>query len=301
MDVTTTDTASTDTSAEATDSTETTDVSEQENESTPQVKEEPKAPAPKYRFKLKVDKEEKEAEYDHETAQRLIQKGLGADKRFNEVQHKLMELERREERLKDANYKLSDKQARRQALRDMGIDPAAFAEELLMEELEQSALTPEQRRIKELEDFKSMKELEEKTLREHNENLKQQQEYKKAVDSIDQEITKVLQSEGIEKNLETVERVLQHMRAAHAVGHDISVQEIVEKLKESQHKTLKSFVSNKKIDELAALLGEDALKQLNDHYLSKRTGKQAVSGGVRIVQKQSADKITDPHSFFKSL
>lgn len=271
------------------------------NESQAPAKQTKKEEPPKYKFKFKIDKEEREAEYDHETTQRLIQKGLGADKRFNEIQHKAMELEKREAKIKEANSRLTDKQVRRQALRELGIDPVAFAEELLMEELEEQSLSPEERRIKELEAFKKQKEEEEKTLEEQYKAYQQEKEYKQIVTDLDSQITDILKTEGVEKNLETVERILQYMRAAHASGQDLSVPEIVAKLKESSFSTLKSMVSGKKIDELAKILGEDTLKQLNDHFLKKRTNP-ASGGGVKIVPRETKqEKITDPQAFFRSL
>jgi len=251
------------------------------------------------KLKLKLDKREEEREFDQESLTRTVQKGLVADRRFEEAARKEQEVRKLANELQDKYSKLTDKQARKLALQELGVDPIQFAEELMQEYLEEQSLTAEQRRIKELEAFQKQKQREEEEYRRQIEQQQEMQAQQKYFKEIDDTITQVLQNEGIEKNLEVVERIIQYMRAAHRVGQDISVEEIVSKLKNDGTNFIKSFVQNKDVERLANLLGEDMLKEINNYYLKKRVGGKPPVQVVSRSQKQA--QTVDPYLFFKNL
>lgn len=251
------------------------------------------------KLKLKLDKREEEREFDQESLTRTVQKGLVADRRFEEAARKEQEVRKLANELQDKYSKLTDKQARKLALQELGVDPIQFAEELMQEYLEEQSLTAEQRRIKELEAFQKQKQREEEEYQRQIEQQKEMQAQQKYFKELDDTITQVLQTEGIEKNLEVVERIIQYMRAAHRVGQDISVEEIVSKLKNDGANFYKSFVPNKDVERLAQFLGEDMLKEINNYYLKKRVGGKPPVQVVSRSQKQSQS--VDPYLFFKNL
>ena len=251
------------------------------------------------KLKLKLDKREEEREFDQESLTRTVQKGLVADRRFEEAARKEQEVRKLANELQDKYSKLTDKQARKLALQELGVDPIQFAEELMQEYLEEQSLTAEQRRIKELEAFQKQKQREEEEYRRQIEQQQEMQAQQKYFKEIDDTITQVLQNEGIEKNLEVVERIIQYMRAAHRVGQEITVEEIVSKLKNDGTNFIKSFVQNKDVERLANLLGEDMLKEINNYYLKKRVGGKPPVQVVSRSQKQS--QTVDPYLFFKNL
>lgn len=251
------------------------------------------------KLKLKLDKREEEREFDQESLTRTVQKGLVADRRFEEAARKEQELRKRELELQDKFSKLSDKQSLKKALQELGVDHVQLAEELMQEYLEEQSLTAEQRRIRELEAFQRQKQQEEEEYRRQIEQQQEMQAQQKYFKEIDDTITQVLQNEGIEKNLEVVERIIQYMRAAHRIGQEITVEEIVSKLKNDGTNFIKSFVQNKDVERLANLLGEDMLKEINNYYLKKRVGGKPPVQVVSRSQKQAQS--VDPYLFFKNL
>ncbi len=251
------------------------------------------------KLKLKLDKREEEREFDQESLTRTVQKGLVADRRFEEAARKEQEVRKLANDLQDKYSKLSDKQARKLALQELGVDPIQFAEELMQEYLEEQSLTHEQRRIKELEAFQKQKQQEEENYKRQLEEQQEMQAQQKYFKEIDTTITEVLQTEGIEKSLEVVERIIQYMRASHRVGQEITVPEIVSKLKNDGNNFIQSFVKNKNVEQLASLLGEDMLKEINNHYLKKRVGGKPP---VQVVaRRQAQSQSVDPYLFFKNL
>lgn len=251
------------------------------------------------KLKLKLDKREEEREFDQESLTRTVQKGLVADRRFEEAARKEQEVRKLMQDLQENYTKLTDKQARKMALEQLGINPVELAEELMLEYLEEQSLTAEQRRIRELEAFQKQKQQEEEEYRRQLEQQHEMQAQQKYFKEIDDTITQVLQNEGIEKSLEVVERIIQYMRAAHRVGEEITVPEIVSKLKNDGTNFIKSFVQNKDVERLANILGEDMLKEINNYYLKKRVGGKPPVQVVSRSQKQSQS--IDPYLFFKNL
>ncbi len=269
---------------------------------TPNTQASPEAKEPEFKpikLKLKLDKREEEREFDHDTLTRTVQKGLVADRRFEEAARKEQEVRKLANDLQDKYSKLSDKQARKLALQELGIDPIQLAEELMSEYLEEQSLTAEQRRIKELEAFQKQKQEEEEAYRKQLEQQQEMQAQQNYYKEIDETISQVLETEGIQKNLEVVERIIQYMRAAHKTGVEITVPEIVSKLKNDGTNFIKSFVQNKNVEQLAVLLGEDMLKEINNHYLKQRVGGKPPVQVVTRTQKQNVP--VDPYLFFKNL
>lgn len=251
------------------------------------------------KLKLKLDKKEEEMEFDYDKLTRTVQKGIVADRRFEEAARKEQEVKKMMSEIEDRYSRLTDKQARKMALQDLGVDPVQLAEELMTEYLEEQTMTQEERRIRELEMFKQQKEREEQELIERFKAQQEEQEMQTYYKQIDQQITEALQAEGINKNLETVERILQYLRAAHMNGVEITVPEIVERLKNDGKAFLKSFVDGKKAEQLAELLSEDTLKEINNYFLKKRTG--GTKAAVSIAPRQPKQAPVDPYLFFKNL
>ncbi|HNJ38840.1 MAG TPA: hypothetical protein PL071_12625, partial [Nitrosomonas sp.] len=107
--------------------------------------ENPQSEAPKepefkpIKLKLKLDKKEEEREFDQESLTRTVQKGLVADRRFEEAARKEQEVRKLMQDLQENYTKLTDKQARKIALEQLGINPVELAEELMLEYLEEQS------------------------------------------------------------------------------------------------------------------------------------------------------------------
>jgi hypothetical protein len=278
------------------------DTSSQGSKSQPEAKATESTSFKPIKIKLKLDKEEREMEFDEPTLKMRLQKGLVADKRFEEAHRKEQDVQRIAKELKETYSKLSDKQARKIALEELGINPLQFAEELMLEYLEEEGMSDQDRKMRDLENFKAKREQEILQQQEEEQRQLEQQEQQQYYKEIDDTITQVLKTEGIDKNLETVERIIQYLRSAQRAGYDMSVPEIVEKLKEDGSNYYKSFVKSATPEKLAEMLGEEMLKKVNDYYLKKRTTNMPVTQ-VKILNNNSSRKSNheDPYTFFKNL
>jgi len=251
------------------------------------------------KLKLKLDKREEEREFDQESLTRTVQKGLVADRRFEEAARKEQEVRKLMQDLQENYTKLTDKQARKMALEQLGINPVELAEELMLEYLEEQSLTAEQKRIRELEAFQKQKQQEEEELLQQFKKQQEEKQLREEYKVIDQEISESLNKYGIAKNLETVERILQYLRAAEQNGVKISVDEVVDRLDKSGKAFARSFYEGKKGDELLDALGEDVALEVNRAYLKRRTGgKPPVQA---VSNRQVEEKPIDPYLFFKNL
>lgn len=251
------------------------------------------------KLKLKLDKKEEEMEFDYDKLTRTVQKGIVADRRFEEAARKEQELRKRELELQDKFSQLSDKQSLKKALQELGVDHVQLAEELMTEYLEEQTMTQEQRRIRELEMFKQQKEREEQELIERFKAQQEEQELRQHYTEVDHEIAESLERHGIEKNLATAARVLNYLLAAEAHGIKISVDDVVEKLAEEWETNSKGHLSKKTPEQLAKLLGEDQLVAINNWFLKRRTG--GAKAAVSIAPRQAKQAPVDPYLFFKNL
>lgn len=251
------------------------------------------------KLKLKLDKKEEEMEFDQDRLTRTVQKGIVADRRFEEAARKEQEVKKMMSEIEDRYSRLSDKQFLKKILQEQGVDHLQLAEEYLLEHLQEASLTQEERKIRELEMFKEKKEREEQELLEQFQRRQKDEEIKKHYTQLDQEISASLEKHGIEKNLSTVERILQYLRAAERSGIALDVEEVVERLSSEWQSYNRSHLVTKSAEELERLLGEEKIKEIISYNVRKKAGNRTP---VQIVSKQATQqKVTDPYLFFKNL
>lgn len=92
-----------------------------------------------------------ETELDHERASHFLRTKESAQKRYQEAARLREEAERREAELEAYLEEIKSPKGLRALAKDLGMSPREVAEEILAQELEEASLTPDQRRLRELE------------------------------------------------------------------------------------------------------------------------------------------------------
>lgn len=258
----------------------------------------PKPPEPKpevRRHKLKVDKGE--VELDEDQLKLYAQKGFASEKRFSEAAQMRKDLEEIKE--------LSAKD-RRGALKKLGWSDQEirdFAESALYQDLEQEKLSPEQRRIRELEarekereetDRKSKAEAEEKELQELT---------KQKLDDIGGRIMAALEKVGLPKESApwAVKRMAALVARADAEGFDLSAEQLASVVRGEFDAEARAFTASMPPEQLAEWLGPekvDALMRLKIQQLKAQKAGAQPAPKAAPEQKpspvQPAAKAKDP-------
>lgn len=247
--------------------------------------------APKESSKYKAIIDGVEEEVNPEDLVKEYQKYKSSDKRFKEA----AELRKQTEEM------ISQLQPVLEAIQSLEKDPWAlhkslgvnydelatnYAYEKALKEYEAQNMSPEEKRIKQLEEklnayeneYKKRKELEEQEA-----NKRKEEEEKvlmqKAVETIDSDIMKAISESGVKPSERLVARMAEEMHN-YLVTHG----ELLS-AKEALH-NVRNEVKNYSTDDLLALLSEEALEKLMNHKLSKKVGKE-------VIQKQSSQQEDD--------
>lgn len=226
----------------------------QAGEETPQEGVEPKAPNPEL-YKLVIDGKEEEVTKDELI--RRAQKYAAADKRFQ----KAAEIQKQHELVIDT-LKESPVEA---LTRVHGPEKAReLMEKYLYEQLQYDQLTPEQKRLKELEKenqaLKGQKQKEEEQKAAEAEQ-KLQTQYKA---DYEKKILSALETSGLPVSEDTISRMAFYMRHALQQGIDAPMDLIVEQVREDLSHRSKSLISKLKGPELLKLLGDDVIKLIRE-------------------------------------
>lgn len=173
----------------------------------------------------------------------------------------------------------------KKVLAELGIDPKKFAEDVINQEIEESAKSPEQK-----EKEKLMAELEEMRAK-----LKEEEEHKKSAEmnrlqerfalELDQDITSALQSSSkLPKSPYVIKRIADAMILAHKNGYtNAKATDIV------------PIVEKEILEEIQGMFGaapEDALEAILGQQNMERLRKKRVQNAKKTVENASSIKTT---------
>ncbi len=220
-------------------------------------KEEP--PQPK-KYKIKVDGSEEEL--DEETIVKLAQLGRASNKRFQEAAQTKKQAEDFINLLKRDPRKVLTDPA-------IGLDLKKFAEDYLIEQMEQEKLTPEQIKIKELEAFKAQVEAE----KIENEKKREQEEFKRLQDhysnEYEQKIQTALSSSGLPRTAYTVKRMAEYMSMALSNNIDLEPKNVVDLVRADYQKDIMALIGQTDGDSLLQILGEPTANKIRKADLAR--------------------------------
>ncbi len=154
-------------------------------------------------------------------------------------------------------------------LKQMGIDPKEFAAMIIEEELQQQAMTPEQREKAELQ--AKLKQLEDERRQEKEAFDKReyerltQQEYER----IDTKMTSVIDQAGIPKSPYVVKKIAQYMQDGLQYGVNLEPEDVIGLVKEEIQADLKELLSALGEDKVESFIGKDILDKVRKKNIAK--------------------------------
>lgn len=157
---------------------------------------------------------------------------------------------------------------------DLGIDVRKFAEEFLVEQMEEEMMDPRDRELRDAR--KQLQEIEDEKKRVKDESeasqaaeLREQysQEYQTS-------IVDALQSSGLPKSEHTVKRMAYYMHQGLKRGMNLGAKDVVSLVKQDYIDEQKSLYSNLDGDMLLELLGSDVANKIRKHDISKVKGQK---------------------------
>jgi hypothetical protein len=200
---------------------------------------------------------------------------------------------------------------------DLGLDPRSLSEEYLLKVLEQELMTPEQRRIAELEQKTKTYEEREAERRAEEERKKQEakekeeeelfNQYKEeASKSYEEKMISALSSSILPKSAKTIRRVADKIYQSALAGEEIPVDHAV-RLEEAEYtESLLELLDELPPEHIEKLFGDKIMGKIRKHDASKLKNPAPTPKNVPGVAKESkasqkATSYVDPHEFVKEL
>ena len=241
-------------------------------------------------IKLKVDGKEEAMELPFEVNEeqaewlkRHIQPAKAAQKRFQEVSQ---EKKRIEEAVK--NFQ-KDPAA---ALEALGVNAHQFAEQFMINKLEEQNMTPEEREARAMKQKLAAYEDQEKQRKELAEVEKRKQLQAAKLKEYTEKITQALETSGLPKSDATQRRMAEYMLMNTQNNMDLPMESIVEMVREDYLADLKDMFANASGDQVLNTLGKDLADKIRKADLAQL--KQAPKAKVPEIQNTTDKKKKEP-------
>lgn len=183
----------------------------------------------------------------------------------------------------------------REFLKQTGIDPYEFAESTLAEKFEMMNLSPEQKRLMELEkENKSYKEKEkEDRQKAEQEQLSRYEQQELA--KLDQEIGEAWKESGLPKTKYMAAQIAARLLSASKRGENLTAKEAAARVKEEFKMSTREVIGQLDAESILDLFGKDIMKKIRDYDVKRVTGKAS-----QAAQGPSAKPVSQGNKVFKS-
>lgn len=216
------------------------------------------AKANKRKYQLKVNNKVKDLEIDlsnDEEVQKYLQKAMASDEKFQEAATLRKQVEQLVQELKTNPLAILKHP-------QLGIDIKALAQQVLNEELEDMQLSPEQKKIRELESALKEKEEKEKLAQSEKETAERARYEQEAMANLDDQVTEALSHSNLPKSPYVVRRIADSMLAAMEMGYkDVTPEQVL------------PFVEEQILGEINRLF-ESAPEDMFDKVMESVVGKK---------------------------
>lgn len=238
----------------------------------------------KLKFRAKVDGSEEDVELDEETIQRDYQKWRASEKKFQEAARKNEETKKYFEDLKKDKWKV---------FHDLGLDPHAEAESLLIEKMKLEMMSPAERRAYDLEKenmtYKERLQAAESREQERQaEFAKQKQEAVELQISADlgQEIVDAIKATGAKPSPRLVTRMAEHMLAKYSsTGEKLSAADALKFARRSLVDDASSYLADLPLDEVKKILPKTFLDGLRKSDVEAVLAQDPVGKVTQVAGK----------------
>lgn len=260
-------------------------------------------------IKAKVDGEEFEAEVDltnEEELRKMVQLSKMSNKRAQEAAELRKVMSQREESVKQLLTGLQSNPL--EILKRIpNLDLKEIAAHILNEQLEEESLTPEQKRIRELEaEIKKAKEIE-KTEKERLEKEKQDLLRAKYREEFDRDLKEAIQEQNLKYNPTVVSKMVQYMDEVHKLGLKATFKEIAPIVKEDLMKDVTDIFGDMPSEMLEKIIKADRINELVSKKAPVQTKKVVppTANDVKPTTQQAKTKKVvrniPAREFFKSI
>lgn len=238
------------------------------------IKEEAKTNKKKYQ--LKVNNKTRDLEIDlsnDEEVKKYLQRAEAADEKFQEAATLRKQVEQLVSELKRNPLAILKHP-------ELGIDIKALAQQVLNEEIEDMALSPQEKRIKELEQSLKEKEEKEKTLEEQKTAAERAKFEEQAMQDLDDQVSLALSKSNLPKSPYVVRRMADSMLAAMEMGYaDVTPEQVL------------PFVEEQILGEINRLF-ESAPEDMFDKVMENVVGKKHLDRyrKQKVAKTKSAPK-----------
>lgn len=170
------------------------------------------------------------------------------------------------------------------------VDLDTLAEQRLVAKLQKEMMSPEQRELEELRQYRAQQEESRRAAEQEHTTRQQQAAFaemqQRAQQQFDVSITQALQSSNLPKDSSTVRDVAGIMLDALSKGYEIDAQTAVDMVRERYSANLQSLVGSLQGEHLVKFLGDDIIKRMRAHDLASLKAK--------MQQSQPAAATTPP-------
>jgi len=212
------------------------------------------------KYKVKVDNEE--LEVDEDELVRGYQMRKASDKRFQEGLAARKQAEEFVRLLKTDPKKVL-------AHPSIGLDLKQFAEDFLLEQMQDEMMDPKDKELREYKKKLSQYEEQEKLKKQKADEEAKDAVKKKYQDDYNKQIIDALETSGLPKTEYTVERMIYYMHKALKNGYELDAKDVTELVKRDYIEDSKALYSGLDAEALEKIMGADIAKKLRKHDIDK--------------------------------
>lgn len=169
-------------------------------------------------------------------------------------------------------------------LRKTGIDPDEFAEARLAKKYELMQMTPEQKELYELRQWKETQEAERQAKEQEHQTKAQQEQEMKLMQDIQSEYIEAWKESGLPAHQYFGSQVAYEMLSAAKKKQDLSAKQAADIVKQRFFEQINGIIPNLTPEQIRQVLGDVGLKKLKDDEIKRATDKQAVQMGLKVGQ-----------------
>lgn len=262
---------------------------EQSTEDTEAIANEAAEEKARQRFKVKIDDEE--LEVDQDEVVKGYQKAQASTKRFQEASRIKKEAEElREQMLQNPFAALSDKMDKKQ-LREM-------TEQWLLEQLNEDQLSPEQRRLRELEAKEKAWQEEREDRERKAAESKLQEDASRAAQEYEKQFVSALEARDLPKSFATIKKMAYHIRNAAQNNYELSVDEAADLVQDEVQNDIRDLVGKLNTEQILKILGKDVADKIRKHDVSKL--KNPTSKAPQKSESSTGNKSKDQDKYLGS-
>lgn len=238
------------------------------------------APARPSRVKLALEGDD-EREYDLSELRANFAKGKSAAQLMSKADQRAREAIEREKKAESYREALKDRAQRERALKELGIDPRQFAEELLLPYVQAETLNEDQRRALEYQRRNEDLERQAKEREERDRQTKEEEETRAHQERLGQAFVAALDKVGLPRESApwAIKRMAALAEKAEELGLELPPDEIATLVREdflAEHRSITSTLTGAQIE---ALYGEEFIKKVMRHAVAKLKEKKGGAQG----------------------